>query len=53
MEYIVFAAGAVIMGLFCVWTLFDSAKDAATRQAHPERSAIVDTEHHEAIERAH
>lgn len=46
MEYIVFAAGAVIFGLFCFWTIFDAAKDAHTRNTHPERSSIVDTEHH-------
>lgn len=46
MEYIVFAAGAVIFGLFCFWGLFDAAKDAETRKAHPERSAIVDVQHH-------
>jgi hypothetical protein len=51
-EYIVFAAGAVIFGLFCFWALFDAAKDAHTRRAHPERGAIVDTERH-AIEGAH
>lgn len=48
MEYIVFAAGAVIFGLFCFWALFDSAKDAQTRGAHPERAAVVDTERHPA-----
>ncbi|WP_168203760.1 hypothetical protein [Humibacter ginsenosidimutans] len=52
MEYIVFAAGAVIMGLFCFWALFDAAKDAQTRKAHPDRSAIVDVEHH-SVEAAH
>lgn len=41
MEYIVFAAGAVIFGLFCFWCLFDSAADAKTRNGHPERSANV------------
>lgn len=51
-EYIVFAAGAVIMGLFCFWALFDAAKDAQTRKAHPDRSAIVDVEHH-SVEAAH
>jgi hypothetical protein len=51
-EYIVFAAGAVIFGLFCLWALFDSAKDAHTRRAHPEQASIVDTERH-AIEGAH
>ncbi|NNC11490.1 hypothetical protein HII28_06300 [Planctomonas sp. JC2975] len=51
MEYLVFAAGAVIFGLFCFWTLFDAAKDAQTRKAHPERGSIVDTEHY-AIESA-
>ncbi|GAB3614151.1 hypothetical protein [Humibacter ginsengisoli] len=52
MEYLVFAAGAVIFGLFCLWALYDSAKDAHTRKTHPERAAIVDTEHH-AIEGSH
>lgn len=52
MEYIVFAAGAVIFGLFCFWSLFDAAKDARTRKTHPERSAIVDTEHY-AVEARH
>jgi hypothetical protein len=51
-EYIVFAGGAVIFGLFCFWALFDSAKDAKTRAAHPERASIVDTEHF-AVESSH
>lgn len=51
MEYLVFAGGAVIFGLFCFWALFDSARDAKTRRAHPERASIVDVEHH-AIEGA-
>ncbi|HWD62643.1 MAG TPA: hypothetical protein VG369_09100 [Humibacter sp.] len=52
MEYIVFIAGAVIMGLFCFWALFDAARDAKTRAAHPERSAIVDVEHY-ALDETH
>jgi hypothetical protein len=51
-EYIVFAAGAVIFGLFCFWTLFDSARDARTRKETPERSSIVDTQHY-AVEAKH
>ena len=52
MEYLVFAAGAVIFGLFCFWAIFDGAKDAQTRKAHPERASIVDTEHF-AVESSH
>jgi len=51
-EYIVFAAGAVIMGLFCFWCLYDAAQDAKTRKAHPERASIVDVEHY-SIEGSH
>jgi hypothetical protein len=51
-EYIIFAAGAVIFGLFCFWALFDGAKDAQSRRAHPERASIVDTELF-AVEAAH
>ncbi|HWU46201.1 MAG TPA: hypothetical protein VN133_05550 [Humibacter sp.] len=32
MEYLVFAAGAVIFGLFLLWCIVDAALDARTRE---------------------
>jgi hypothetical protein len=44
-EYLVFLGGAIIMGAFSLWMLYDSGKDAETRKAHPERASIVGSEH--------
>jgi hypothetical protein len=44
-EYLVFLGGAIIMGAFCFWALYDAGKDAETRKAHPERASIVGSEH--------